>query len=88
MSDAKVKSFEKARLERLSTQETVTDRDFCDMIYLARTLWAVPEGDFRDTFGLAAGTVDRWASGQNLPQEQVRGKILRWILGLINSASL
>lgn len=84
MTQGNVKSFEqeafKLKLGKLSKQETVSDADFEDAVYTAMSSFGVDEGQFRDTFSLSKGAVDRWTMQKNLPQPNIRPKILGWIL--------
>lgn len=79
-----VKNFElesfKRKLATLSAQPDVSDADFADAVYTAQTRFAIDEDQFRDTFGLSKGAVERWTMRKNLPQPGVRPKILGWIL--------
>lgn len=83
MSQNNVKSFEtesfKAQLSKLSTEKTVEDAVFADIIYTALSKFAIEEETFRDAFGLTKGAVERWSQRQNLPQPNIRPKILGWI---------
>ncbi len=84
MTDSNVKSFEleafKKKLAKLSAQPDVGDEDFADAVYTAQSRFAIDEQQFRDTFGLTKGAVERWTMRKNLPQPNIRPKILGWIL--------
>lgn len=67
------------KVARLSAQKEVSDADFADAIYTAISRFGLVEDDFRDTFGLSKGAVERWTTLKNLPQPAVRPKILAWI---------
>ncbi len=86
MTDGNVKSFEKEAFKKkllaLAAAKTVDNEDFAEAVYQALTL-GVSEDDFRDTFGLTKGAVERWTMGKNLPQPVVRTKILQWIVSNI-----
>ena len=63
----------------------VPDHAFADIIYSTVSFGHVTEEQFRDEFGLTADAVQRWTTGKNLPQPEVRAVILRWILSdLVN----
>lgn len=83
-AESNVKSLARAALRKkistLAAQEQVSDADFADAIYAAQSGLALPEQDFRDTFGLTAGAVERWMQRKNLPQPNIRPRILGWIL--------
>ena len=83
MSQNNVKSFEteafKAKLSKLAEAKTVDDAVFADVVYTAISKYAIAEDDFRDTFGLTKGAVDRWTQRQNMPQPNIRPKIVAWI---------
>jgi len=78
-----VKSFEtesfKAKLSKLAETKTIEDAVFADVIYTALSKFRIEEEEFRDTFGLTKGAVERWTQRQNLPQPNVRCKIIAWI---------
>lgn len=74
----KVDEFRNKITKALSA-DPLTDAIFGDMIYAALTDLGVPETDFRDQYGLSAGTVERWSQGQNLPLPPVRRAILEWL---------
>lgn len=78
-----IKSFEKesfkARLSKLAEEKTVEDAVFADVVYTALSKFNIHEDEFRDTFGLSKGAVERWSVMKNLPQPAVRSKILGWI---------
>ena len=74
----KAEAFKK-RLEKLSAQSVITDADFADVVYTAITEFGISEEDFRDTFGMTKGAVERWMNVKNLPQPSVRAKILAWV---------
>jgi hypothetical protein len=84
MSDSNVKSFEleafKRRLAELAQQSEVSDADFADAVYTAQTRFAIDEDQFRETFALSKGAVERWTMRRNMPQPGIRPKILGWIL--------
>ncbi len=69
----------KKRLEKLAAQSAISDADFADTVYDAMAEFGISEDDFRDTFGMTKGAVERWITLKNLPQPVVRGKILSWI---------
>lgn len=71
------------RLSALSAQKDVSDAEFADAVYTALSRFGVAEDDFRDTFGLSKGAVDRWTMLKNQPQPTVRPRILGWILSQI-----
>lgn len=79
-----VKNFElesfKRKLATLSAQPEVSDADFSDAVYTAQSRFAIDETQFRDTFGLSKGAVERWTMRKNMPQPGIRPKILGWIL--------
>ena len=83
MSPDNVKSFEKEafrqKLAKLAGAADVSDTDFADAVYTAVTAFGLPEDEFRDTFGLTKGAVERWMQRSNLPQPIVRPKILLWM---------
>ena len=83
MQPDNVKSFEteafKVRLSKLIEAKAIDDAAFADVVYVAMSKFGVAEEDFRDTFGLTKGAVDRWSQRQNMPQPTVRPKILLWI---------
>jgi hypothetical protein len=83
MSQGNIKSFEietfKAKLSKLAEAKTVDDAVFADVIYTAVSKFGLEEEKFRDTFGLTKGAVDRWSQLQNLPQPNIRPKIMGWI---------
>ncbi len=83
MSQDNIKSFEaesfKARLSKLAAAKTVDDAVFADIIYTAVSKYGIDEEKFRDAFGLTKGAVERWMQRQNLPQPNIRPKILLWI---------
>lgn len=84
MSQDNVKSFEreafKLKLAKLSAQPEVAGPDFADAVYTAISRFGLPETEFRDTFGLSKGAVERWTMQKNLPQPGVRPRVLGWIL--------
>jgi hypothetical protein len=84
MSQDNVKSFEKEafkkKLEKLSAQPEVGEAEFADAVYTAVSSFGLAEVEFRDTFGLSKGAVERWTMRKNMPQPGVRPKVLRWIL--------
>lgn len=84
MTGSNVKSFEleafKKKLAKLGAQPEVSDDDFADAVYTAQSRFAIDEQQFRDTFGLTKGAVERWTMRKNMPQPMVRPKILLWIL--------
>ncbi|HYD18360.1 MAG TPA: hypothetical protein VEF76_07770 [Patescibacteria group bacterium] len=84
MSAENVKSLEleafKRKLANLAALQENSDPDFAEAIYIALTRFGVSETQFRDTFGLTKGAVERWTTQKNLPQKDVRPKILEWIL--------
>jgi hypothetical protein len=84
MSQENVKSFEreafKIRLAKLAAQPEVADADFADAVYAAVSQFGLGETEFRDTFGLSKGAVERWTMRKNLPQPGVRPRVLGWIL--------
>lgn len=69
------------KISGLAAQKAIADADFADAIYTAISRFGVEEDDFRDTFGLSKGAVERWTMLKNLPQPAVRPKILTWIAG-------
>lgn len=83
MPDGNVKSFEKEafrkRLTTLAAAASISDADFADVIYVSVTHYGVAEDDFRDTFGMTRGAIERWMTMRNLPQPMVRAKIIRWV---------
>jgi hypothetical protein len=83
MSQGNIKSFEiesfKARLLKLAESKTVEDAVFADIIYTAVSKFGIEEERFRDAFGLTKGAVERWSQLQNLPQPNIRPKIMGWI---------
>ena len=83
MSQGSIRSFEmesfKARLSRLAEAKTVEDAVFADVVYTAISKFGMTEEKFRDAFGLTKGAVDRWSQLQNLPQPNIRPKIMGWI---------
>ncbi len=83
MSREQTKSAEaaafKARLSKLLESKEIDDAAFADAIYAAMSTFGIDEGQFRDTYGLTKGAVDRWTQRQNLPQPLVRPKIIAWI---------
>lgn len=72
-------SFRK-KLKLLSESKTVEDTAFADAVYTALSRFGVDERAFRDAFGLSAGAVERWTQLKNLPQPNIRPKIIAWIL--------
>lgn len=83
MSQDNIKSFAreafKTSLSKLAAAKAIEDAIFADVIYTAVSQFGVHEDTFRDTFGLTKGAVDRWTQQQNLPQPQIRSKILLWL---------
>lgn len=71
-------SFRK-RLANLAGNTTVDDDVFADIIYETITKFGISQDDFRDTFGLSKSAVERWMLRQNLPQSNIRPKIILWI---------
>lgn len=84
MSGGNVKSLEleafKRKLANLAALQENSDTDFSEAIYTAVTRFGITETQFRDTFGLTKGAVERWTTQKNLPQPDVRPKVLGWIL--------
>jgi hypothetical protein len=84
MSQENVKSFElaafKKKLAALASLPEVSDAAFADAVYTAQATFAIDETKFRDAFGLTKGAVERWTMCKNLPQPNIRPKILGWIL--------
>lgn len=78
-----VKSFEvesfKAKLSKLAEARTVDDSVFADVIYTALSKFGIDEEEFRDTFGLTKGAVERWTQQKNMPQPNIRPKVIAWI---------
>jgi hypothetical protein len=83
MSQDNIKSFEKesfkARLTKLAEAKNIDDAAFADVIYTAVSQFGINEDKFRDAFGLSKGAVERWTQRQNLPQPNIRPKILMWV---------
>jgi len=52
---------------------------FSDLLYRAISEWQIPEQELRDTFGLSHGAVEKWTTGKNLPQPNIRPYVLKWI---------
>jgi hypothetical protein len=70
----------KRKLKALSELKAVEDAAFADAVYTALSRFGVDERSFRDAFGLSSGAVERWTQLKNLPQPNVRPKIIAWIL--------
>lgn len=70
----------KRKLKALSESKTVEDAAFADAVYTALSSFGVDERAFRTAFGLSAGAVERWTQLKNLPQPNIRPKIITWIL--------
>ncbi|MCE9508643.1 MAG: hypothetical protein K8R48_10100 [Alphaproteobacteria bacterium] len=83
MSQDNIKSFEresfKAKLSKLAEGKTVDDAVFADVVYTAVSKFGLEEEKFRDAFGLTKGAVERWSQLKNMPQPQIRPKIMGWI---------
>lgn len=73
-------SIEQVTLLQKYSASAPNDHEFTDIIYLALSAWGISETAFRDAFGLTAMAVQNWMNGNNLPQEDVRPKIVAWIL--------
>lgn len=88
MPDNNVKSLAteafKADLKRLISAKSVSDSDFADVIYRALTAHGITVDILRDTFGITKDAADRWMNMQNLPQPNIRGKIIQWIFDQIS----
>lgn len=88
MPDNNVKSLAtetfKADLKRLISAKSVSDGDFADVIYRTLTAHGITVDALRDTFGITKDAADRWMNMQNLPQPNVRGKIIQWIFDQIS----
>lgn len=84
MSQENVKSLEleafKRKLQMLAALPQNSDTEFAEAVYTAVSRFGVTETQFRDTFGLTKGAVERWTTLKNLPQPDVRPKIIEWIL--------
>ncbi|MDF3023578.1 MAG: hypothetical protein K0R10_939 [Alphaproteobacteria bacterium] len=84
MSQGNVKSLEleafKRKLQTLAALPQNSDTEFAEAIYTATARFGITETQFRDTFGLTKGAVERWTTLKNLPQPDVRPKIIEWIL--------
>ena len=78
-----IRSFEtesfRIRLSKLAEAKTVEEAVFADIIYTAISKFGIPEEDFRDAFGLTKGAIERWSQRRNLPQPNIRPKVLAWI---------
>lgn len=82
MPNDKVKSLEKESFKRrLAQSGDVSDNAFAEAVYTAISRFNIHEQLFRDAFGLTQGAVERWTTGKNLPQPEIRPKILQWIAG-------
>lgn len=84
MSQGNVASLAKEafrkKLRDFTTSGVITDADFADAIYTAQSQFGIDETQFRSTFGLSAGAVERWCTRKNLPQPTVRPAILEWVI--------
>lgn len=74
------------RLKETSGWSDIPDHVFADIIYSTVSFGHVSEEQFRDEFGLTANAVQRWMTGKNLPQPDVRPVILRWILSVLENS--
>ncbi|TVQ84183.1 MAG: hypothetical protein EA357_03740 [Micavibrio sp.] len=72
-------------LQELSARTEIGDGAFAEAVYAAVSSGFVTEEQFRREFGLSSGAVERWTTGKNLPQPEVRAVILRWAVSEIQN---